>query len=173
MPKKLVSELTPNELAARREYQRHAQHKHYLKNRENIAAYKARHNQTPEGKAVAAKAWRKWLDAHPGAHQQMQRAYYRRKHGTSEKVGQDAFVAVYAAIPRNLPPDVRDEVAGTLFMALVDGTLRAADLSAKVREYVRAYNRQNDHYKVLSLDDKIPGMETSWVDNLPDDAEHF
>jgi hypothetical protein len=86
---------------------------------------------------------------------------------------QEGLVLLMAAIPRYLPSHVRDDVMGEVLLDIMDGKTRFDEIAKKIPEYVRAYNRQHDNHRVKSLDENIPGMKSSWLDALPDDAERF
>ena len=60
-------------------------------------------------------------------------------------------------VPRHLPPDVRDDIAQSIFVALLDGSLRRDEVKARVQRFVAAHNREaNKHgvgkYGLWSID---------------------
>jgi hypothetical protein len=103
----------------------------------------------------------------------LDRRRYWRNHPLSRAKLRETMAVARAAIPRYAAPDVRDDVVQNLLVAVSDGTIRLQDIAAKAPEFLRAYNRQFDHHKVMSLDANIPGMKATWLDALPDDAERY
>lgn len=91
----------------------------------------------------------------------------------SRAKARETMAIAKGALPVGLPPDVRDEVVQNLLMSVADGTICLKDVALKAPAFLRAYNRQFDHHKVMSLDANIPGMTSTWLDALPDDAERF
>lgn len=105
------------------------------------------------------------------------KAHYRRqhwrKHPMSPAKARQTVALLRAALPANIPAFIRDEVTQNIMLAITDGSIRYTDAAVKAPDFLRAYNRQFDHHKVKSLDENIPGMKSSWLDALPDDAERF
>lgn len=54
--------------------------------------------------------------------------------------GADAFAAIMAATA-SLPDHLRDDVRGTMFVAVSEGRLKPNDIGRRVREYVTCHNR--------------------------------
>jgi hypothetical protein len=60
-------------------------------------------------------------------------------------------------MPSNLPPDIRDDIAQSIFVAMLEGSLRRDDVRSRVQEFVAAHNRDaNKHgtgkYGLRSID---------------------
>jgi hypothetical protein len=70
------------------------------------------------------------------------------------------YHAVAAMVPSNLPPEVRDDIVQSIFMALLEGSLRRDEVKARIGQFVKAHNREaNKHdtgkYGLISLDAPI------------------
>ncbi|MCC8955206.1 hypothetical protein H8B02_17720 [Bradyrhizobium sp. Pear77] len=52
------------------------------------------------------------------------------------------YHSIVAMVPSYLPPDVRDDVAQSIMLALLEGTLRRDQLKARVGEFVRLHHRE-------------------------------
>lgn len=63
--------------------------------------------------------------------------------------GLDAYDVIVSAT-QNINDEVRDEVRGDLFIAVGENRITLAEIPARVREFVAAYNRSNKH-SVMSL----------------------
>ncbi len=67
------------------------------------------------------------------------------------------YHAVAAMVPSNLPPEVRDDIVQSIFMALLEGSLRRDEVKARVGQFVKAHNREaNKHgtgkFGLISID---------------------
>jgi hypothetical protein len=63
-------------------------------------------------------------------------------------------------VPQGLPPDVRDDIVQSIFMALLEGSLQRNQVKERIRQFVTAHNREaNKHgvgkYGLRSLDAPI------------------
>jgi hypothetical protein len=63
-------------------------------------------------------------------------------------------------VPQNRPPDVRDDIVQSIFMALLEGSLRRDQMKERIRQFVTSHNREaNKHgtgkYGLVSLDAPI------------------
>lgn len=67
--------------------------------------------------------------------------------------------AVYAAIPPTLPKFIRDEVAGEMMLAVLEGALLMDNIRRSVAEHLRRYNKGYETFKLLSLDAPIAGTD--------------
>lgn len=71
------------------------------------------------------------------------------------------------AINRALPQHIRDDVIGTMALAVLEGRLLVEKIESAARAFVTAYNRDNRVYEDLSLDAPIPGMDgMTYMDRL-------
>jgi hypothetical protein len=113
------------------------------------------------------------------------RPIYNRRNSDAHRVlaapailrnhGVDAHTAVMRATA-SLPDYIRDDVAGSMFLALAEGRLQMSDVSKAVREFVAAHNQQNRHSVMsrwgnLSLDASVNSDEDSahWINFISDD----
>ncbi len=60
-------------------------------------------------------------------------------------------------MPSNLPPDIREDIVQSIFVAILEGSLRREDVRFRVQEFVAAHNRDaNKHgtgkYGLRSID---------------------
>jgi hypothetical protein len=67
---------------------------------------------------------------------------------------------IAALVPSHLPPDIRDDIVQSIFLALHEGTLQRDQLKVLVREFIKAHYREaNRHgigkYGLVSLDAPI------------------
>jgi hypothetical protein len=67
------------------------------------------------------------------------------------------YYEIAGMVPRHLPPDLRDDIAQSIFLALLDGSLRRDEVKARVKRFVADQNRDaNKHgtgkYGLWSID---------------------
>jgi hypothetical protein len=69
------------------------------------------------------------------------------------------YYRIIGMMPSNLPIDVRDDVVQSIFVALLDGSLQRDLVGARIRQFVKEYNRQakegTGKYGHFSLDAPI------------------
>jgi hypothetical protein len=53
---------------------------------------------------------------------------------------------ILAMVPRHLSPDMRDDVAQSIFVALLEGSLRRDEVRKRLPEFVTAHNRDVNRY---------------------------
>ena len=58
----------------------------------------------------------------------------------------EVYAVVEAAVPRGLPPDMRDDVKSDLVVALLTGEVQPAGAAAAARRYMAAWNRTFMHH---------------------------
>jgi hypothetical protein len=68
-------------------------------------------------------------------------------------------------VPWHLPPEVRDDIAQSIFLALLDGSLRRDEVKARLTQFVADQNRDaNKHgtgkYGLWSIDVIRPAILT-------------
>jgi hypothetical protein len=108
-----------------------------------------------------------------------QLARHRAKRARKESLAQVrcspdvVYKLVTKAIPGGLPRHDRDDLAGAMCLAILEGKLLVKHIKAEVAKYLKAHNREYDTFKTLSLDAEIPGTKTRYVDNIASDAVHF
>jgi hypothetical protein len=68
-----------------------------------------------------------------------QRIRFQRKLNASRREEANDYYKIHAMLPANFPD--KDDVVGDIFEALLDGNLRREDVSARVKHYVAAHNR--------------------------------
>lgn len=115
------------------------------------AKERARYQRTKEARQEAAR--RSYYKNHD---KQLERFRKRRLVATSINIIRNDPDAVYReisrAVPSGLPPHMRGDVIAEMCLAVLEGQLLVRDAAARVREYVRGYNRQYDGFKTISLD---------------------
>jgi hypothetical protein len=67
------------------------------------------------------------------------------------------YYQVASLVPRYLPPDIRDDVVQSIFLAILEGALQRDQVKDRVKDYIRAHYREaNRHgvgkYGMVSLD---------------------
>lgn len=130
--------------------------------------------ENPEAyRAQKARGNRKYREKHGERLRQLAREIYRRQAGTSSARAQRGMALATAAIPRNIPPEVRDDVLGDIMLALIDGTVRLDEVTKKVPDYIRAHNRKYNAFRNVSLDAVHSVTGHAWIENLDSDTEHF
>ena len=50
------------------------------------------------------------------------------------------YYNILGILPRNLPPDVRDDIAQSIMVALLEGSLQRDQVSVRVQQFARAHN---------------------------------
>lgn len=93
------------------------------------------------------------------------RAWQRRQnsqlfHTNVIRAQTNDYHAVADMVPQGLPPDVRDDIVQSIFMALIEGSLQRNQVRERIREFVTAHNRDaNKHgvgkFGLISLDAPI------------------
>jgi hypothetical protein len=93
--------------------------------------------------------------------QALRGSIYRTRKVTAQRRDQaNDYHVISAMVPANLPPDVRDDIAQSIFMALLEGSLRRDQVKERVRQSVTAHNREANRsgvgkYGLVSLDAPI------------------
>lgn len=73
---------------------------------------------------------------------------------------------VYACLPAGAPRFIRDDVAGEMLLAVLEGKLLVENIARSVGEFTKKYNRQFDTFKTISLDAPIAGTDLRRIDLL-------
>jgi hypothetical protein len=85
----------------------------------------------------------------------------------------EVYELIGKSVPRALPRHTRDDLIGTLCLAVLEGKLLVKNIKVEVGKYLAAHNREYDTFKTVSLDAAIPGTNKRYVDTIASDAEHF
>jgi hypothetical protein len=68
--------------------------------------------------------------------------------------------AIRAAIPRHLPPDLRDDAIQNIWMAVLEGRLKRSEIRVRAHEFGRAeYKSSHNPWGPRSLDVPL------WIDS--------
>jgi hypothetical protein len=95
-----------------------------------------------------------WREKNPDlARRHNQNSIRRRSH----RAHSELMRAINAAVPRTLPQDARDDIIMAMVEARISKRLISKDIPKRAPEFIRAYWRQNDRFKTLSLDAPLPG----------------
>lgn len=94
---------------------------------------------------VLARARAKWAKA------SSQRAISRSPDAVMEMIDK--------AVSNALPRFIRDEVVSAMCLAVLEGQLMVEDVSKEAKLFLRAYNREYDTFKTVSLDAPLAGTE--------------
>lgn len=81
----------------------------------------------------------------------------------------EVYRDISKAVPSVLPRHIRDELIGTMCLAVLEGKLLVKNIKSEVAKYLTDYNRQNDHHRTLSLDETMRGGKAAWVDRLTEE----
>ncbi|AZO23883.1 hypothetical protein EJ070_26505 [Mesorhizobium sp. M1E.F.Ca.ET.045.02.1.1] len=142
---------------------RAAQRRYREKHREDVKVRLARYRRENREKLLAYNR-RYYLEVH------RERLLAKRLRlisvSTANHSPEGLMRAVNAAISPALPRFIKDEIAGEMMLAVLEGTLLLDQIRAKVQEYLRRYNRDYDTFKVLSLDAPIAGTDLRRIDTL-------
>jgi hypothetical protein len=55
---------------------------------------------------------------------------------------------ILAMVPRHLPADIRDDIVQSVFVALLEGSLRRNEVIKRLPEFVAAHNRDTSRYGI-------------------------
>lgn len=82
------------------------------------------------------------------------------------------YAAAADAVPRGLPPHLRDEVISDIVLAVLEGEITFAEIRPSAREYLTRHRRLFGDHGTVSLDATIPGTDGAvrYIDRLPSDA---
>jgi hypothetical protein len=134
--------------------------------REHVRAYKKEWKQkNPEKHREARRRYKK-------KHSEQVNASNRRRLHRLRSIGvisqsPDAILKrVYASLPSGLPNFIRDDVAGEMLLAALEGKLLVENIARSVGEFTKKYNRQFDTFKTISLDAPIAGTGLRRIDLL-------
>lgn len=78
----------------------------------------------------------------------------------------NVYKIVNKVVSAALPKHMRDDVIAEILLAVLEGKLLLDQIGQRVKDFVRDYNREYDTFKTLSLDEVIPGTNTSRLDML-------
>jgi len=79
------------------------------------------------------------------------------------------FEMINKAVSRALPKFVRDDVVGSMSLAVMEGTLFVENIDKEAAKFLKAYNREFDQFKTVSLDAPVPGCDgMTYLDRLAD-----
>ncbi len=79
------------------------------------------------------------------------------------------FEMINKAVSRALPKFVRDDVVGSMSLAVMEGALFVENIDKEAGKFLRAYNREFDQFKTVSLDAPVPGADgVTYLDRLAD-----
>lgn len=71
----------------------------------------------------------------------------------------EVYNLINKAVSRALPAHIRDDVIAEICLAVLEGKLFIDDIKKEVVKYIRAHNREYDHFKTISLDATITGTD--------------
>lgn len=86
----------------------------------------------------------------------------------------EIYSSIVKSLPKALPGHVRDEVASTMCVAVLEGKLFIENIGKEAKVYLAAYNREFDHFKTTSLDAPINGHDgLTRLDTLSDQDDFY
>jgi hypothetical protein len=83
------------------------------------------------------------------------------------------YAAAHRAVPRHLPPHVRDDVISEIFLAVLENRIDVDQIGAEASLFIKEYWRAFGGFNTLSLDAKIGDGETTYLDMLADETEPY
>lgn len=88
------------------------------------------------------------------------KSYRKRKSKTAIVLNPDVvYRQIMAAIPRVWPRHVRDDIAGEMCLAVLEGKILVTDIDKEVRKFMTVYNRVYETYRTTSLDAPVAGTD--------------
>jgi hypothetical protein len=133
-----------------------------------------RRERAEQGEKLRAR-WRANAAAHPERSLQnyyrhheknkkrSRRYYYEDKRKREAKLLADAK----AAVPMGMPG--REDIVMDIVTAVLSRSLTVADIAKRAGEFIRAHNRDNDHFKTVSLNECLPGTDLARIDTITKD----
>lgn len=76
-----------------------------------------------------------------GSRAQMRRYHPEKTQREKIRAETNDFYKIAGIVPRQLPPDARDDIAQSIMVALLEGTLQRDQIAARIREFVQDRNR--------------------------------
>jgi hypothetical protein len=80
------------------------------------------------------------------AQQRAQDRRWARVRNRTVKEESNDYYRIMAMLPHHLSPDMRDDVAQSIFVALLEGSLRRDEVRKRLPEFVTAHNRDVNRY---------------------------
>jgi hypothetical protein len=93
--------------------------------------------------------------AHPEKARERFRRKYLRAHPLTPAKQRQLFADVRAKVPITLPADIRDEVAGMVFEAIMSGRFKRSVTAHDVKLIITEHFRQFSKFSTVSLDEII------------------
>jgi hypothetical protein len=86
-----------------------------------------------------------------------QKLRFQRVRNAAVRDQNNDYYKIIGLMPSNLPPDIREDIVQSIFVAMLEGSLRRDDVRFRVQEFVAAHNRDaNKHgtgkYWLRSID---------------------
>jgi hypothetical protein len=79
--------------------------------------------------------------------------------------------AAVAALPKHLDPDMRNDVAGDIVVAVLSGDLSPHQIASEAKRFIRAHNKKFSQFEFASLDKSVAFDSTlSIIETLSSDA---
>ena len=86
----------------------------------------------------------------------------------------EIYHAVNKAVSFGIPAHIRDDVIGSMILAVLEGDLALDQVKARAREFSAAYHREAGTYKTISIDAPVHGTDDlRLIDTIADDTPHF
>ena len=71
----------------------------------------------------------------------------------------ELFSLVMAAVPKNLPDFIRDDVVTDIIVAVLERKISVENINVEARKFVTSYHREAGTYKTISLDATMAGRD--------------
>ncbi len=106
-----------------------------------------------------------------------QRAILALKEANNPKatlLGNSLYAAADAAVSKTLLSHVRDDVVSSIVLAVLEKRLSRSQIKKKAADFVRAYFKENNNFRDVSLDSAIRGTDSLTIgDMLDSNVIHF
>lgn len=81
------------------------------------------------------------------------------------------FAAAYAAMPRTLDPDIKNDVVADIVLAVLSGAIHVSEIATQAQNYIRDHNRRFARADVSSLDVRVGRNEREALSEILTSSE--
>ena len=131
---------------------------------------KDKEHHTKNAERIRASARRSYYKHHAKQIEKHKRRWDKVRSLKLVTLSPDAVLGmINNAVSRALPRFVRDDVVAAMCLAVLEGKLLVENISKEASKFLRAYNREFDHFKTISLDAPLAGCDgLTLLDRLAD-----
>jgi hypothetical protein len=88
------------------------------------------------------------VTANSNSKAQQRRNQPNKARATTLRAEANDFHTIVSMVPAHFGPDVRDDIAQSIMVALLEGSLQRDQVKARVQQFVTAHNREANKYGV-------------------------